>query len=140
MHSWQGWTETTRAWLQGAQADTCRDTQARTMAATAALVSEQQLVPWSLLPPCKGWDVPLPQPQRQDLCHVHSRSPAGPAWPPLSAAHAAEPCLLLCCCWLLQHLPPNIPTAPALRDLPTPNPSNCPAFSMALLQTLNHFS
>ena len=34
-------------------------------------------------PACKGWDVALPQRHRQGPCHVHSRSPAGTAWPPL---------------------------------------------------------
>lgn len=34
-------------------------------------------------PACKGWDVSLPQRHRQGLCHVHSRSPAGTAWPHL---------------------------------------------------------
>lgn len=32
---------------------------------------------------CKGWDISLPQRHRQGLCRVHSRSPAGTAWPPL---------------------------------------------------------
>lgn len=120
------------------------DTQARTMmAATTAPLSEQQLIPLGLLPPhrlARGG---------MFLCHKHSgrasaacTAAAQLGLPGLlsSSAHATKPRLLLCFCRLLQHLPPNIPTAPALCDLPISNPSNCPAFSTAFLQTLRHFS
>ena len=101
--------------------------------------SEQQLIPLSLLPPhrlARGGTF---------LCHKHAgrASAACTAAAQLgllsNSAHATEPCLLLRFCWLLQHLPPNISTAPALCDLPISNPSNCPAFSTAFLQTLSHF-
>lgn len=144
MHSWEGCTETTYAWLRGAQTHTGVDTQTCTMmAATTAPLSEQQLIPLGLPPPhrlARGGTF---------LCHKHSgrasatcTAAAQLGLPGLlsSSAHATKPCLLLCFCRLLQHLPPHISTAPALCDLPISNPSNCPAFSTAFLQTLRHFS
>lgn len=144
MHSWEGCTETTHAWLQGAQTHMCTDTQAHTtMVDTTAPFPEQQLIPLSLLPLhrlARGGTF---------LCHKDTgrasatcTAAAQLGLPGLisSSAHATEPCLLLCFCWLLQHLPPNISTALALHDLPTPNPPKCPAFSMAFLQMLSHFS
>lgn len=86
MHSWDGCTETTYAWLQGAQththghAGTYNDGSHNSPALRATAHSLGFTSP---SPACKGWDVSLPQTLRQGLCRVHSRSPAGTAWPPL---------------------------------------------------------
>lgn len=80
MHSWEGCTETTHAWLQGAQTHTCMDTYndgSHNSPILRATAHSLEFTSPSLA--CKGWDVSLPQTHRQGLCRVHSRSPAGTA-------------------------------------------------------------